>query len=149
MLRRLFVFAATLVLPAVLVAQARPAVSPTKAGALHPSATQRLGDVVRPTAAARPAGEVVPSQTSADKDEQEGPEAKETPEATEGPDADEGPEATEGPEVKEGPDVDDDPKVERSEKADKGDDKSGENETAKPVAPAAAGHSSRIGSHRP
>jgi hypothetical protein len=164
MVRRILAVAATLVLPAMLVAQARPATSTAKAGAVHPSATQRQGDVVRPTAAARPAGDVDHNQATGDKDEQQGPEAKEGPEAQEGPDADEGPDAKEapeakagpdadegpdakeGPDVKERPDVDKGPNVERSEK---GDDTQGESETGKPVAPAAAGHASRIGSHKP
>jgi hypothetical protein len=162
MFRRLLALAAALALPAVLVAQARPATSPTEAGAVHPSTTQRLGDVVRP-----PATDAVPNQATGDKDEQEGPEANETPEATEGSDADEGPdaketpeaketadadegpEANEGPDVTKAPDADDDAKVERSAKAEQGDDKQGENEMSKPVAPAATGRTSRIGSHRP
>jgi hypothetical protein len=164
MFRRLLAVTATLVLPAILVAQARPATSTAKAGTVHPSATQRFGDVVRPTADARPAGDVDHNQATGDKDEQQGPDAKEGPEAKEGPDADEGPdakeaprakagsdadegpEAQEGPDAKEGPEVGDGPHVERSEK---GDDKQGENENGKPVAPAAAGHASRVGSHKP
>lgn len=160
MFRRLLVLAATLALPAMVSAQARPTASTAKAGAVHPSATQRQGEVVRPTADARPAGDVDHNQATGDKDEQKGPEAKEGPEAQEGPDADEGPDAKEaphakdadkgpdakeGPDVKEGPEAGDGPHVERSEK---GDDKQGEKE-GKPVAPAAAGHASRVGSHKP
>ena len=125
MFRRLLAVAASLVLPAMLAAQARPATSTAKAGSVHPSATQRFGDVARPMADTRPAGDVDHNQATGDKDEQQGPEAKEGPEAQEGPDADEGPEAKEGPDVKEGPEVGDGPHVERSEK---GDDKQGENE---------------------
>lgn len=155
MLRRLLAVAATLALPAMLVAQARPATTTTKVGTVHPSATQRFGDVVRPSADTRPAGDVDHNQATGDKDEQQGPEAREGPEAQEGPDADEGPEANEGPDVKEGPDAKegpeagDGPHVERSEKGEKGDDKQHENDNGKPVAPTAAGHASRIGSHRP
>src|SRR5260370_5000843 len=103
MVRRLLAVAATLVLPAMLVAQARPATSTANAGAVHPSATQRQGDVVRPTAAARPAGDVDHNQATGDKDEQQGPEAKEGPDAQEGPEAPEGPHAGQGPDAKEAP----------------------------------------------
>jgi hypothetical protein len=149
MFRRLLAVAATLALPAMLVAQARPPASTAKAGAAHPSATQRQGDVVRPAAAERPAGGVDHNQATGDKDEQKGPDAKEGPDVKEGPETDEGPEAKEGPDAKdvhEGPDVKEGPNVERS---DKGDDKQGENDANKPVAPAASGHTSRVGSHKP
>jgi hypothetical protein len=46
--------------------------------------------------------------------------------------------------LQEGPN--DGPNVERSEK---GEDKQGENDASKPVAPAASGHNNRVGSHKP
>jgi hypothetical protein len=84
------------------------------------------------------------NQATGDKDEQQGPDAKEGPEVNEGPDAKEGPEGPDVKDLQEGPN--DGPNVERSEK---GEDKQGENDASKPVAPAASGHNNRVGSHKP
>jgi hypothetical protein len=160
MFRKLLAVVATLALPATLVGQARPAPSQ----AVHPSADKRQGEVVRPATAASPAGDVdhtdaagehkdaagKHNDATGEKDETQGPDAKEGPDVKEGPEADEGPEAKEGPEGPDAKDVQaghqDGPNVERSEK---GEDKQGDNEASKPVAPAASGHNSRVGSHKP
>jgi hypothetical protein len=137
MLRRIFGVAATLALPALLVAQTPK--TPT-AGAVHGKALHVQGDVVRPGADVITAGDVAHNDADGNK-------AEDQKDANEGPDVDEGTTGDTGPdvEVKEGHDVQEGPDAAEQAKGQGGE---GDSQDAKPQPPTSA-RQSQIGRHKP